>query len=42
MEQLAEYKTFVDKGKGGAAPFGYKKIQCHMEYDIKQDGCHKI
>jgi hypothetical protein len=26
MEQLAEYKTFIDKGVGGKAPDGYKRI----------------
>jgi hypothetical protein len=41
MEQLAEYKTFVDKGKGGTAPSGYKKIRCHVVYDDKHDGRHK-
>jgi hypothetical protein len=33
MNQLLEYQTFLDKGKGGEAPIGYKKIQCHMVYD---------
>jgi hypothetical protein len=28
-------QTLVDKGKGGTAPTGYKKIQCHTEYDVK-------
>ena len=41
MQQLAEYKTFEDKGKGAAAPIGYKKIRCHMIYDVKHDGRHK-
>jgi hypothetical protein len=40
--QLAEYKTFVDKGKGGKVPFGYKKIRCHMVYDVRHDGRHNI
>jgi hypothetical protein len=26
MNQLLEYQTFLDKGKGGEAPIGYKKI----------------
>ena len=38
MGQLHEYKTFVDKGKGGQAPAGYKKIRCHIIYDVKHDG----
>jgi Reverse transcriptase (RNA-dependent DNA polymerase) len=41
MRQLIEYQTFVDKGKGGEAPTGYKKIRCHMIYDVKHDGRHK-
>jgi hypothetical protein len=41
MEQLAEYKTFVNKGKGGTAPNGYENIRCHMVHDVKNDGRHK-
>jgi hypothetical protein len=41
MKQLGEYNTFIDKGKGGIPPDGYKKIQCHMVYDVKHDGRHK-
>ena len=41
MRQLLEYNTFVDKGKGGTAPIGYKKIRCHMIYDVKHDGWRK-
>jgi hypothetical protein len=41
MNQLSEYQTFVDKGKGGQAPSGYKRIRCHMIYDVKHDGRHK-
>jgi hypothetical protein len=36
-----EYQTFVDRGKGGQAPAGYKKIRCHIIYDVKHDGRHK-
>ena len=39
--QLDEYDTFVDKGKGAAIPSGYKKIRCHFVYDVKHDGRHK-
>jgi Reverse transcriptase (RNA-dependent DNA polymerase) len=39
--QLLEYNTFINRGKGGAAPNRYKKIRCHMIYDVKHDGCHK-
>jgi hypothetical protein len=38
---LLEYTTWIDKGIGGIAPSGYKKIWCHMIYDVKHDGCHK-
>jgi hypothetical protein len=38
MSQLLEYNTFIDKGIGGIAPCGYKKIRCHMIYDVKHDG----
>jgi hypothetical protein len=41
LSQLLEYNTFVDKGKAGIAPHGYKKIRCHMVYDVKHDGRHK-
>jgi hypothetical protein len=30
MKQVLEYNTFVDQGKGGNAPAGYKKLRCHM------------
>jgi hypothetical protein len=38
MSQLLEYNTFIEKGVGGIAPSGYKKIRCHMIYDVKHDG----
>ena len=41
MRQLLEYETFIDKGKDGIPPSGYKKIRCHMIYDVKHDGRHK-
>ena len=41
MRQLLEYNTFIDKGLGGEALKGYKKIRCHMIYDVKHDGRHK-
>ena len=41
IRQLHEYSTFLDKGIGGKAPDGYKRIRCHMVYDIKHDGRHK-
>lgn len=39
--QLLEYNTFIDKGIGGEAPLGYKRIRCHTVYDVKHDGRHK-
>ena len=41
ISQLLEYGTFIDKGSGGEAPAGYKKIRGHMIYDVKHDGRHK-
>ena len=41
MQQLLEYQTFIDKGKGGETPVGYKKVRCHMIYDVKHDERHK-
>jgi hypothetical protein len=41
MGQLVEYTTWIDKCIGGIAPNGYKKIRCHMIYDVKHDGWHK-
>jgi len=41
MQQLLDYKTFIDNGKGTTAPTGYKRIRCHMIYDVKHDGRHK-
>jgi hypothetical protein len=41
MGQLLEYTTWIDKVIGGIAPSRYKKIRCHMIYNVKHDGCHK-
>jgi Reverse transcriptase (RNA-dependent DNA polymerase) len=41
MNQLLEYQTFLDIGKGGEVPIGYKKIRCHMVYAVKHDSRHK-
>ena len=38
---MDDYHTFFDKGKYGIPPAGYKKIRCHMIYDVKHDGRHK-
>jgi hypothetical protein len=41
MGQILEYNTWIDKGIGGTAPNRYKKIRCHIIYDVKHDGRHK-
>jgi hypothetical protein len=38
MGQLLEFETFFDKGIAGIVPSGYKRICCHMIYDVKHDG----
>ena len=46
--QLFDYSTFVDCGKAkykgkdvSNVPKGYKRIRCHMIYDVKHDGRYK-
>lgn len=41
VKQVEGYETFIDKGKDAIPPAGYKKIRCHMVYDVKHDGRHK-
>ena len=41
LSQLADYKTFVDKGKGYDPGADYTKIRVHFVYDVKHDGRHK-
>jgi Reverse transcriptase (RNA-dependent DNA polymerase) len=43
INSLNEYIVFKDIGKGGVQvpPSDYKKIRCHMVYDVKHDGRHK-
>ena len=41
MDQLKEYKVFVDMGKGTPTPKGYQKIRVHLVYAVKHDGRHK-
>ena len=41
LKQLFEYDTFEDLGLGTPTPEGFKKIPCHMVYDVKWDGRHK-
>jgi hypothetical protein len=36
-----EYGKFLDNGKEGEAPYGFKHIHGYMAYDVKHDGCHK-
>ena len=42
MSQLDEYSVFIDLGKGGKPPDGYKKIKVHLVFDVKHDGMHKV
>ena len=41
MDQLADYKVFVDIGKGTPIPKGYQKIRVHLVFACKFDGRHK-
>ena len=41
LNQIDEYKTFIDLGKDAKPPEGSKKIGVHLVYDIKHDGRHK-
>ena len=41
LNQLQDYDTFIDEGKGAKIPPGYKRIRCHFVYDVKHDGRHK-
>ena len=41
MEQLQEYSTFKNLGRGASAPDGYKKIRVHFVFAVKHDGRHK-
>ena len=39
--QLMNFDSFEDMGKGVPPPEGYKKIRCHMVYDVRHDGSAK-
>jgi len=41
MDQIAEYGTFRDLGRGATAPAGYKKITVRLVFDVKHDLRHK-
>ena len=41
IAQLKEYDTFIDHGKHGKAPAGFKKIMTFFIYAVKHDGRHK-
>jgi hypothetical protein len=41
MDQIAEYGTFRDLGRGATAPTGYKKITARLVFDVKHDLRHK-
>ena len=41
LQQLFDYKTFIDKGKGAPIPQGYRVIKVRFVYDCKHDLRHK-
>ena len=41
LDQLQEYNTFRDLGKGSKPPPGYKRIHVHFVFACKHDGRHK-
>jgi Reverse transcriptase (RNA-dependent DNA polymerase) len=41
MDQLQEYCTFKDLGRGAPPPVGYHKIRVHFVFAVKHDGRHK-
>ena len=41
FEQIDEYETFLNLGKGGVPGPSYKKIRVHLIYAVKHDGRHK-
>jgi hypothetical protein len=41
LDQINEYDTFKDIGKGIHPDNGYKKIEVHLVYAVKHDGRHK-
>ena len=41
IQALNDYDTFIDLGKGNFPSSEYKRIRCHMVYDVKHDGRHK-
>ena len=42
MDSVHSYDMFTDLGKETKALGGYKKIWCHLVYDVKKDGQHKF
>ena len=41
LQQVIDYKTFDNRGRGARIPQGYKKITLHFVYAVKHDGRHK-
>ena len=41
LNQIDEYKSFIDKGVGLNPGSDYKKIRVHMVHAVKHDGRHK-
>ena len=41
LDQINEYKTFINLGKDKPAPPGFKRIRVHFVFDVKHDARHK-
>jgi len=41
LDQIDEYETFIDKGKGYRPGADWKRINVHLVYAVKHDGRHK-
>jgi len=41
LNQIDEYKSFIDKGVGYNPGSDYKRIRVHMVYAVKHDGRYK-
>ena len=41
LQQIDEYETFINKGRGYVPGPGYKKIRVHFVFTVKHDGRHK-
>ena len=41
FDQINEYRTLRDLGKGGKPPPGYKRMHLYLVHDLKHDGRRK-